>query len=332
MKTRKVAIVGAGAVGSTFAYALALDGCAEEIVLIDKQEELAEGQVLDLAHGLPFLPPVEIRMGDVSDYADAQLIVITAGTSQKKGETRLDLQQRNAQIMTSIMDDITEQEAEAVILVVANPVDVLTRVALERSRWPRTRIFGSGTVLDTSRFRFLLSKHCNVSSKNVHGLVLGEHGDSEIIPWSLTHIAGIRMDKYCAICGDCTDWDAVRSDIAEAVRHSAYHIIDYKGATNFAIGLALVRITRAILRNEHAVLTVSVQLRGEYELNDVCLSVPCLVSAKGIERVIVDSLQPRELEALQASADVLNEAWIALNESRYALHDHVTEQMEEEEE
>ncbi len=309
---RKVVVVGAGAVGSTFAYALTQDGTAREIVLIDKQQELAEGQALDLSHGLPFLPPVSVRAGDASDYADAQLIVITAGAQQQQGETRLDLQQRNAKIMEAIIDEITAQKTEAVLVVVANPVDVLTRAALHRSGWPRERIFGSGTVLDSSRFRSLLGRHCGVNAHNVHGYVLGEHGDSEIIPWSLTHIAGVPMTDYCALCGKCHDLDEIRDDLLEKVRNSAYHIIDYKGATNYAIGLALVQITRAVLRDERSILTVSVQLQGEYTLNGVCLSVPCLVSSSGIERIVEGELDAEELNRLKKSAAVLDDAWDSL--------------------
>lgn len=312
---RKVVVVGAGAVGSTFAYALAQDGSAQEIVLVDKNSDLAEGQALDLAHGLPFLPPVSIRAGGPSDYADAQLIVITAGAQQKQGETRLDLQQRNAGIMEQIIKEIMDQDSAAVIVVVANPVDILTRVALQSSGRPRGRIFGSGTVLDSSRFRSLLGAHCGVSAHNVHGYVLGEHGDSEIIPWSLTHVAGVPMTDYCALCGRCHELDQVKEDLLEKVRKSAYHIIDYKGATNYAIGLALVQISRAVLRDQRSILTVSVQLQGEYTLEGVCLSVPCLVSASGIERIIEGQLTAEELNRLKKSAAVLNDAWDSLRSS-----------------
>lgn len=305
---RKVVVVGAGAVGSTYAYALALDGSAQEIVLVDQNRELAEGQALDLAHGMPFMPPVSIRCGEPADSRDAQLIVITAGAQQKPGETRLDLQQRNAAIMTHIMEEILAQDSQAVIVVVANPVDVLTRAALQACGWPRERVFGSGTVLDTSRFRSLLAAHCEVSAHNVHGYVLGEHGDSEMIPWSLTHVAGIPMTDYCALCGRCRELDEIKENLLKQVRNSAYHIIDYKGATYFAIGLTLVRIVGAILRNQKSVLTVSTFLGGEYGLQDVCLSVPCIVSQEGAESIVEANLTPDELEALSRSAAVLREA------------------------
>jgi L-lactate dehydrogenase len=309
---RKVVIVGAGAVGSTFAYALAQDGAADQIVLTDTQRDLAEGQVLDLAHGLPFLPPVAFKTGAAEDYADAQVIVVTAGAKQKPGESRLDLLQRNAAIMGGIVSEICAQDSAAVMIVVANPVDVLTRVALDCSGWPRNRVMGSGTVLDTARFRYLLSWHCGVDARNVHAYILGEHGDSEIAPWSLTHIAGMPMQQYCAVCGKCEDWKQVRKDIADQVRKSAYHIIDYKGATNFAIGLALVRIVRAILRNEHSVLTVSAMLTGEFGIQNVCLGVPCVISGEGIERVIQGPLADEERDGLHRSADALQQAWDGL--------------------
>lgn len=305
---RKVVIVGAGAVGSTFAYALAQDGAADEITILDKQRELAEGQVLDLAHGLPFLPPVSLRTGSEEDYADAQLIVITAGTKQKTGESRLDLLQRNAKIIQDIMGDICRQNSSAVVLMVTNPVDILTHIALKHSGWPRDRIMGSGTVLDTSRFRYLLGQHCGVDTRNVHAYILGEHGDSEIAPWSLTHMAGVPMEDYCALCGKCEGWEKVRNEIVNQVRKSAYHIIDYKGATNYAIGLALVRIASAILRDEHSVLTVSTMLTGEFGINDVCIGVPCVVSSVGIERIVQTKLTNVEQDGLHRSAEILSQA------------------------
>ena len=312
MEERKVAVVGAGQVGSTFAYALANEGVADDIAIIDVNEQLARGQVLDLAHGQPFMPPVNIHQGSPEDYTDSHIIVITAGAKQKSGESRLDLLRRNAEIVGDITKDIRSRKSEAVIVVVTNPVDVLTRVVLEQSGWERHRVMGSGTVLDTARFRYLLSRHCGVDARNVHAYILGEHGDSEIAPWSLTHIAGMPMDDYCVLCGKHADWRSAREQVVEQVRNSAYHIIDYKGATSFAVGLALVRICGAILRNEHSVLTFSTMLDGEYGLEDVCLSVPCLVSRRGIERIISGPLTEAEREGLAASARVLKEAWSAL--------------------
>jgi L-lactate dehydrogenase len=310
---RKVAIVGAGAVGSTAAYALAQSGLAEEIVLIDQNKELARGQVLDLAHGQPFFPTVSIREGNSSDYGDAQLILITAGTAQRPGETRLQLLQRNAVIMRSIIDDIVKQNSDGVLLIVSNPVDVMTHVAIQSAGKERGRIFGSGTVLDSARLRYFLSEQCGVDVHNVHANILGEHGDSEFAAWSMTHVAGMPIDKFCPICGQCTDWTVERNKIEQKVRDSAYHIINYKGGTCFAVGLALVRIAGAVLRGEKSVLTVSTKLDGEFGLHDVCLSVPCLISAGGVERILESSLPDHEMTALQNSAAVLKQAIAQLN-------------------
>ena len=306
-KPRKVVIVGAGAVGSTFAYALAQSGLADEIVLRDANHELAIGQVLDLAHGQAFFPSVQIREAQAADYADARLIVITAGAKQRSGEARLELLQRNAKIIYDIIDDIVRQESTAVVVIVSNPVDILTYVAHERSGWRRGRIIGSGTVLDSARFRHLLSQHCGVDVHNVHAYMMGEHGDSEFATWSMTNVAGMPVEQFCRLCLKCDDWRAARRKIADEVKHSAYHIIEYKGATWFAVGLALTQIAAPILRNQHGVLTVSSVLEGEYGLNGVSLGVPCIVSREGVEQVLQVNLSPDEQSALEKSAGVLRE-------------------------
>lgn len=238
-KSRKVVIVGAGSVGSTFAYALAQKGLADEISLLDINGEIAEGQVLDLAHGLPYYPPVSIRVGREEDYAEAQVIVLTAGAKQKPGESRLVLLQKNAAIIEETVDRIVAQKSRAVLVIATNPVDVLTYVALKRSGWTRNRVIGSGTVLDSARFRYLLSQRCNVDVSSVHAYILGEHGDSEFAAWSMTNIGGVPIDEYCPFCGKCENWEQERDQIAKQVKESAYHIINYKGATYFAIGMAL---------------------------------------------------------------------------------------------
>jgi L-lactate dehydrogenase len=275
-KSRKV-VVGAGAVGSTFAYALAQKGLAEQICLIDANPDFAEGQALDLAHGLPFYPSVQIRTGDRSEYSDAQVIVITAGTKQTPGESRLNLLQRNAAIIEDIVDEIIAQKSQAVLIVASNPVDILTQVALKRSGWIKNRVIGSGTVLDSARFRYLISQHCNVDVSNVHAYILGEHGDSEVAAWSMTHVAGIPIDNYCPQCGNCRDWHGERDRIVREVKDSAYHIINYKGSTYFGIGMALTRIVGTILQDQNSVLTVSTYLEGDYGLHNVCLSIPCVI-------------------------------------------------------
>jgi len=309
---RKIVIVGAGAVGSTFAYALAQSGLCDEIVLIDRNTDLMEGQVLDLAHGQPFFPSVGIRTGAPADYRDAQVIVIAAGAAQRPGESRLELLKRNAGIMHGIVDEIVRQKATGVMLVVSNPVDILTRVALRRSGWPRHRVMGSGTVLDSSRLRHLISLHCKVDIHNVHAYVLGEHGDSELVAWSMTHIAGMPIESFCPVCGRCENWSEQKKKFEESVRHSAYHIINYKGATCYAIGLAMVRIIQAVLRGQRSVLTVSTLLEGEYGLNDVCLSVPCIVTHDGATRIIENTLSPGEMTQLRQSAETLQKALASL--------------------
>jgi L-lactate dehydrogenase len=289
-----------------------MSGLAEEIVLIDRNTELVQGQVLDLAHGQPFFPSVLIRTGDISDYTDARLIVITAGAAQKPGQSRLELLKVNSAIVGGIAGDIVRQNSKAVMLVVSNPVDVLTQVAIRRSGWERSRVMGSGTVLDSARLRNLISLHCGIDVHNVHAYIVGEHGDSEFCAWSMAHIAGIHMDDHCRLCGRCTDWMGERRRLERKVRESAYHVIDYKGSTYFAVGLALVRITEAVLRAQRSVLTVSTMLAGEYGLHDVCLSVPCIVSAYGIDRVIDSTLPDEEQERLVASGALLKQTIASL--------------------
>ena len=301
---RKVVVIGAGFVGTTYVYALMHTGLAGEIVLIDLDERKVKGEVMDLEHGLAFVQPVTIRSGDYSDCADANLIVVTAGAKQLPGQTRLELIQRNTDIVKSICDEIKKYDSDAVLVMVTNPVDALTQVALKRLDWPRERVIGSGTVLDSARFRSMLSQHCGVDTRNVHAYILGEHGDSEVAAWSMTHIAGVPMKDYCVICQGC-DPKKGHEDIVRRVRDSAYHIIDYKGSTYYAIGLSLTRISGAILRNEHSILTVSLLLQGEYDIDDICLSVPCVVGKTGVERIITAQLSEDEQAALKASAQTL---------------------------
>jgi L-lactate dehydrogenase len=308
MQQRKVVIIGAGSVGATFCYALAQSGLADEIVLTDRNENLMKGQVLDLVHGQPFFPTVAIRSGTIDDCSDAQVVVITAGAAQKPGETRLQLIKKNADITGSIAEEIARSNCKGVMIIVSNPVDVLTFVALKRSGWAKGRIIGSGTVLDSSRFRYLLSYHCGVDVHNVHAYILGEHGDSEFAAWSMTNVAGINIDEYCPVCGKCSGWKKQRKVIEQQVRDSAYHIINYKGSTQFAVGLALVKITESILRSQNSILTVSTLLEDDFGIKDVCISVPCVVSGNGVTRIVESPLSPTELESLSDSANVLKKA------------------------
>ena len=310
---RKVVIVGAGAVGATFAYALAQSGVAEELAIIDYNPDLAKGQVLDLAHGLPFFPPIHIHVGNQQDYQDADVIVITAGSKQQPGETRLDLLSRNIKIVKGIAHDIATQAARGIVVVASNPVDILTLVMLKELGWERGRVLGSGTVLDSARFRYLLSQHCGIDAHNIHAYILGEHGDTEFAAWSMTHIAGAPIEQHCHECSRCENGTGERDKILSEVKDSAYHIIDYKGSTYFAIGLALVQIVKAILRNQRSVLTVSTLLEGEYGINQVCLSVPCLVAQQGVEKIMEGKLDASEHEALSRCAQVLQQTLGDLN-------------------
>jgi L-lactate dehydrogenase len=303
-RQKKVVVIGAGSVGTAYIYALLPTGVAGEIALIDVDENRVEGEVLDLSHGLPFIPPVMIKKGTYSDCAEADIIVVTAGTKQRAGQSRLDLIQKNTQIVRSICRQIAEHDSSAVLVMVTNPVDALTYVALKELHWPVQRVMGSGTVLDSARFKYLLSQHCRIDARNVHAYILGEHGDSEVAAWSLSHIAGVSITDYCRTCKSC-DYNDHHDRIADEVRNSAYHIIDYKGSTYYGIGLSLVRITEAILRNEHSILTVSSLLDGQYGIRDVCLSVPTVVGDRGVELIIDAELTAEELEALQASAGTI---------------------------
>ncbi len=310
-QAKRVVIVGAGSVGSTFAYTLMNSGLAEDIVLIDVDEEKVEGEVMDLNHGLFFAPPVSIWAGDYSDCAAAHAVVITAGAAQEPGESRLDLTGRNAGICRSILDQVVEQTRDAVIVMVTNPVDVLTYDAIRHSGLPWKQVVGSGTVLDSARFRFLLSDHCQVDPRNVHAYILGEHGDSEVAAWSMTHMAGVPMDRFCALCGEC-DFQRRRQRMVEQVRDSAYHVIAAKGATYYGISQALLRIVGAVLRDEHSVLTVSTLIHNYLGIEDVCLSIPCVLGRTGVVRQLKVGLSQTEAADLRRSAEKLKDVQDAL--------------------
>ncbi len=301
---RKVVVIGAGSVGTTYIYALLQTGLASEIALIDLDARRVEGEIMDLSHGLPFIPPVSVKVGTYDDCADAHLIVVTAGAKQTPGQSRIELIQKNAEIVRSICEQIRGSGSTAVVLMVTNPVDTLTQIAQRHLELPRGHVIGSGTVLDSARFKYMLSRHCGIDARNVHAYILGEHGDSEVPAWSMTHIAGIPIREYCEICKVC-DYPRHHEQIAREVRDSAYHIIDYKGSTFYGIGLSLLRISGAILRDEHSVLTVSTLLEGEYGLKDICLSVPCIVAENGVERIVAARLPPAEQEGLERSAEIL---------------------------
>jgi L-lactate dehydrogenase len=308
LNPNKIAVIGAGGVGATTAYALMVQGVGSEIVLIDVNKDKAEGEAMDLRHGASFVNPVDIYAGDYEDLADAKLIVITAGAAQKPGETRLDLIKKNTGIFKNIVSSITKYNQDGILLVVTNPVDILTHLTYKLSGFPANRVIGSGTVLDSSRFRSLLSKNCGVAASNVHGYIIGEHGDSEVPVWSLTNIAGTKIENYCPICNqDCNDKDHSLEEISDQVKNAAYEIIEKKGATFYAVALAVSRIARAILRDENAVLTVSSLMEGYYGVEDISLSLPTLINSSGIERVLELPLAEKEEKAFKDSAEHLKE-------------------------
>jgi len=302
----RVAIVGTGNVGATTAYALLLSGHASEIVLIDANRTRAEGEAMDLNHSVPFVYPTRVWAGDYPDCAGAAVTVIAAGAAQKPGETRLQLVQKNAAIFKQIVPLVARHNPDGIILVTTNPVDVLTYVAWKVSGLPAGRVFGSGTILDTARFRYLLSQHYGVDPRSVHAYIIGEHGDSEVPVWSLANIAGMRLPDFCAAHGLGCD-DAVLEEIFAGTRDAAYQIIERKGATYYAVATGLMRIVEAILRDQNTVLSVSSLIHDYYGIDDVCLSVPAVIDRGGVEKVLHLALDDREVAGLQQSARVLKE-------------------------
>jgi len=302
----RIAVVGTGNVGSTFAYALLLSGLAAEIVLIDANRAKAEGEAMDLQHTVPFAHPTRIWAGDYTDCTGAIATVIAAGVNQKPGETRIDLLKRNAAVFANVVPPVARHNPQGILVIATNPVDVLTYASLKLSGYAWQRVIGSGTILDTARFRHLLSQHFKVDSRSVHAHIIGEHGDSEVPVWSLANIAGMRLPDFCAaqnLAGDTTAMD----DIFRQTRDAAQHIISRKGATYYAVAAGLMRIVEAIVRNQRTVLSVSSLVHDYYGIDDVCLSLPTVVSRSGIESVLRLNLNQQEVEALQHSAAVLEE-------------------------
>lgn len=298
---KKITIVGAGFVGSTTAYTLMISGLISELVLIDINKNKTEGEVMDLNHGIPFVTPVRVYAGDYADCTGSDIIIIAAGANQKPGESRINLLQRNTAIFKDIIEKIIKFNTSCILLIVTNPVDILTYIALKLSGFPANRVIGSGTVLDTARFRYLIANHAGVDARNVHAYIIGEHGDTEVAAWSLTSIAGITLEMYCQKCGIC-DNNVSRNDIYENVKNAAYNIIERKGATYYAVALAVRRIVEAIIRDENSILTVSSKIDNFYGINDVCLSLPTVVNKNGIERVIEVPLSTHEKDMLLESA------------------------------
>ena len=301
---RKVAIVGCGFVGSASAFALMQSGLFSEMVLIDVDHDRAEGEALDIAHGMAFGSPMNIYAGDYSDIDDAAITVITAGANQAPGETRLDLVNKNVAIFKSIIPQIAERDYQGILLVVSNPVDILTYVTLKLSGMPANRVLGSGTTLDTARFKYALGEHLGVDPRNVHARIIGEHGDSEIAAWSLANISGIPLNDFCELRGH-TDHQRNMDRIAEEVKNAAYEIIKKKRATYYGIAMTVKRICEAITRDEKPILPVSNYIDGEYGLHDIVLSMPAVVGASGIEYQVPIKINETETEQLKASAATL---------------------------
>ncbi len=304
LNPRKTAIVGCGFVGSASAFAIMQSGLFSEMVLIDANRQKAEGEALDISHGLPFAKPMQIYAGDYDDISDASLIIVTAGAGQKPGETRLDLVKKNVGIFKSIIPEIAGRNKDAIILVVANPVDILTYAALKLSGYPENRVFGSGTVLDSARLKYLLGEHLNVDSRSVHAFIIGEHGDSEIAAWSSANVSGIPLNRFCEMRG-FFEHEASMHRIAEDVKNSAYEIIDKKQATYYGIAMSVKRICEAIVRDEKSILPVSSIQHGQYGIDNVSLSMPSIVGKNGVESSVPIKLCESEAEALRKSADTL---------------------------
>lgn len=294
-KKTRVVVIGVGAVGSTTAYTLMLRGRMDELVLIDANEGKAIGDALDMNHGLAFTEKCHIRGGNYEDCRTADIIIITAGAAQRPGETRVDLLKRNVAIFESITDEVLKYNQHGILLIASNPVDIMSYFTWKKSGWPQHRVIGSGTLLDSARFRYLISEKLKIDARSVHAHIVGEHGDSEVPLWSLANVAGTEVDL------SSQDREEVFSD----TRDAAYHIIEAKGATYYAIALALDRICAAILNNEAAVLNVSTLMQGQYGLEDVYLGVPCVVDSSGIREVLQLKITDDEKALLQKSAHKL---------------------------
>lgn len=301
LNIRKAAIVGCGFVGSSIAFRLVQQGLFSELVLIDANRSKAEGEAMDLSHGLPYAASMDIYAGDYDDAADCGLMIVTAGANQKPGETRLDLIGKNVAILGSIIPEIRRRHFEGVLLVVSNPVDVLTYAAWRMSGLPAGRVIGSGTVLDTARLKHLLGQHLQVDSRNVHAVIIGEHGDSELAVWSGANVSGIDLNHFCELRGHYNHADSMRR-IYEGVRDSAYQIIARKGATYYGIAMAVGRIAECIVLDQESVLPVSVVLEGQYGLDGLCLSIPSIVGKNGLEKILEIPLSLEEEAALHTSA------------------------------
>lgn len=301
---RKVVMIGCGFVGATSAYSLMESGLFTEMVLIDRDKERAEGEALDISHGIPFARPMKIYAGDYDDIEDASIIIITAGANQKPDETRLDLVHKNISIFKSIIPEIAKRNFKGILLIVSNPVDILTYTAIKLSGMEENRVIGSGTVLDTARLKYKLGQHLDVDSRSVHAFIIGEHGDSEIAAWSSANVSGIKLNDFCEMRGHYNHEDAMK-EIAETVKNSAYEIINKKRATYYGIASSVRRICEAIVRDEKSILPISSMMHGEYGIYNIALSMPAIVGRNGIETQVPIDLNEEETQKLQQSANAL---------------------------
>ena len=304
LNLRKVAVIGCGFVGSSSAFALMMSGLFSEMVLIDADRERAEGEALDISHGMPLARPMKIYAGGYDDVTDAAIIVVTAGANQEPGETRLDLVKKNVAIFRSIMPEISKRKYKGILLIVANPVDILTYTAVRYSGLPSSRVIGSGTVLDTARLKYLLSEHLGVDSRSIHAYIIGEHGDSEFAAWSSANVSGVPLYDFCKMRGHSHFEDAQKKIEAD-VRNSAYEIIKRKHATYYGIAMSVKRICEAIIRDEKSVLAVSSLMEDVYGVEDVALSMPAIVGKDGVETLIPVRLSVDEQRKLRESAEIL---------------------------
>lgn len=303
MNKQKCAIIGCGFVGATIAFALTQKSLFSELVLIDSNHAKAEGEAMDLSHGLPFAHPMKVYVGDYKDIADCYLIIITAGTAQRPNETRLDMVHKNVEIFKSIIPNITKYNNSAILLVVSNPVDILTYCTIKLSGFPAGRVLGSGTVLDTARLKYHLGQQLCVDSRSIHAFIIGEHGDSELAVWSSANVSGIDLEDFHGLCSSCREVSF--NQTYENVRDSAYEVIERKGATYYGIAMAVTKIVLAIIRDEHSVLPVSGYVDGHYGLSDLCIGVPSIVGSNGIEKVLDIPLNEEENERLINSVKTL---------------------------
>jgi L-lactate dehydrogenase len=311
MNLQKAVMIGCGFVGAASVFALMQSGLFSEIAMIDADMEKAEGEAMDISHGIPFARQMKIYAGTYDDVTDAGIVIITAGANQKPGETRLDLVNKNVGIFKSIIPEIISRNFDGILLVVANPVDILTRVAQKLSGLPENRVIGSGTVLDTGRLKYRLSEHLNVDSKSIHAFIIGEHGDSEIVAWSSANVSGVPLSNFCEMRGHFEHREA-ENEIAENVKNSAYDIIQRKRATYFGVAMAVKRICEVIVRNEKAILPISTAMHGEHGIEDIVLSMPCVVGSSGIENQIPIVMSDEEIARLQESAKILKEILASL--------------------